>query len=71
MRLAKHDELDALIRGMLYIETNNPNECYYWADPTEEDRCEKRFYDFSEPYPFLVSIVKIRHYTILDLISLP
>lgn len=55
MRLAKFDELDSLIRGMLYVETNNPCECYYWVNPTEDGRCEKRFFDFSDPYPFLVS----------------
>lgn len=55
MRLAKFDELDSLIHGMLYVETNNPRECYYWINPTEDERCEKRFFDFSDPYPFLVS----------------
>lgn len=55
MRLAKFDELDSLIRGMLYVETNNPSECYYWVNPTEDEHCEKRFFDFSDPYPFLVS----------------
>lgn len=55
MRLAKFDELDSLIRGMLYVETNNPCECYYWINPTDDERCEKRFFNFSDPYPFLVS----------------
>jgi type II pantothenate kinase len=55
MRLAKFDELDSLINGMLYVETNNPHECYYWINPTEDECCEKRFFDFSDPYPFLVS----------------
>jgi type II pantothenate kinase len=55
MRLAKFDELDSLIRGMLYVETNNPCECYYWINPTEDECCEKRFFNFSDPYPFLVS----------------
>jgi hypothetical protein len=55
MRLAKFDELDSLIRGMLYVETNNPCECYYWISPTDDERCAKRFFDFSDPYPFLVS----------------
>nr|CAD7605903.1 unnamed protein product [Timema genevievae] len=55
LKLAKCDELDCLIRGMLYIEGNNPCECYYWTHPTEEERCYKRLYDFSNPYPFIVS----------------
>nr|CAD7448217.1 unnamed protein product [Timema bartmani] len=54
LKLAKCDELDCLIRGMLYIEGNNPCECYYWTHPTEEERCYKRLYDFSNPYPFII-----------------
>lgn len=56
MNLAKFDELDSLIRGMLYIETTNPHECYYWSNPTDDSKCQKVPYDFSEPYPFLVSL---------------
>lgn len=56
MNLAKFDELDSLIRGMLYIETTNPHECYYWSNPTDDSKCQKVPYDFSEPYPFLVSV---------------
>ncbi|KAG8236371.1 hypothetical protein J437_LFUL016820 [Ladona fulva] len=52
--LRKYDELDSLIRGMLYIETNNPKECYFWSNPTEDDHCEKCLFDFSKPYPFLI-----------------
>lgn len=61
MSLAKFDELDSLIRGMLYIETKNPHECYYWSHPTEESQCRQEPYDFSEPYPFLV---RFRHSTL-------
>lgn len=32
MKLAKFDELDALIKGILFTETHNPTECYYWED---------------------------------------
>ncbi|XP_014282987.1 pantothenate kinase 3 isoform X2 [Halyomorpha halys] len=54
MKLAKFDELDSLIRGMLFVEMNNPRECYYWADPTDNEKCKKESYDFSAPYPFLI-----------------
>ncbi|XP_044005177.1 pantothenate kinase 3 isoform X3 [Aphidius gifuensis] len=54
MSLAKFDELNALIRGMLYIETINPHECYYWSHPTQDDLCRKVPFDFSKPYPFLL-----------------
>lgn len=60
MSLAKFDELDSIIRGMLYIETTNPHECYYWANPTCDEKCRKVPYDFSEPYPFLVSFNSTR-----------
>ncbi|KAK0159288.1 hypothetical protein PV328_010183 [Microctonus aethiopoides] len=54
MSLAKFDELDSLIHGMLYIETTNSHECYYWSNPTDDALCHKVPYDFSEPYPFLL-----------------
>lgn len=55
VKLEKRDELDSLIQGMLFADTNNSHECYYWSDPKEEDSCHKMTYDFSQPYPFLVS----------------
>lgn len=54
LSLHKFDELDSLLQGLQYIELNNPTECYYWANPTLEAKCEKVNYDFSKPYPFLV-----------------
>ncbi|KAF2902122.1 hypothetical protein ILUMI_04055 [Ignelater luminosus] len=54
MKLAKFDEFDSLIKGMQYIDAHNPTECYYWANPTDESKCAKVNYDFSNPYPFLV-----------------
>lgn len=56
MRLEKYDEIDSLITGILYVEANNPRECYYFADPTDETKCRKVTYDFSRPYPFMVSV---------------
>lgn len=55
MKLAKFDELDALIKGMLFIENTNPCECYYFSEPTDETKCKKVQFNFSDPYPFLVS----------------
>lgn len=54
MELAKFDELDSLIKGILYIEQANPNECYYWSNPAQPEESVKTLYDFSKPYPFLV-----------------
>ncbi|CAH0599537.1 unnamed protein product [Chrysodeixis includens] len=36
MRLSKMDELDALIAGVLYVDSMNAQECYYWATPDEQ-----------------------------------
>ena len=54
LSLHKSDELDSLIRGLLFIEESYPSEVYYWANPTDEDKCCKVTYDFKNPYPFLV-----------------
>lgn len=54
MKLAKCDEFDSLLRGLLYIDAHNATECYYWADPTDDLKCAKVKYDFSNPYPFLI-----------------
>lgn len=35
MRLAKFDELDALIKGIFFIETRNPLECYFWENASD------------------------------------
>lgn len=54
LELHKFDEMDSLLRGIHYIEANNPRECYYWTCPTDEQRCRKEVFDFSDPYPYLV-----------------
>jgi len=54
MKLAKYDEFESLIKGLIFIDKNNPKECYYWANPTDETMCAKVGYDFSNPYPFLL-----------------
>ena len=32
MKLAKFDELDTLIKGILFAEVHNPHECYYYEN---------------------------------------
>lgn len=46
--------MDSLIRGLQFVEQQNPRECYYWSDPIDDERCKKVPFDFSSPYPFLV-----------------
>lgn len=54
MKLAKFDEFESLLKGLQYIDANNPLECYYWADPTDDNKSLPIHYDFSKPYPFLL-----------------
>lgn len=35
MQLQKFDELDALIKGILYAETHNSTECYYYENASD------------------------------------
>ncbi|XP_055529130.1 pantothenate kinase 3 isoform X1 [Wyeomyia smithii] len=54
MKLAKFDELDALIKGILFAEMHNPCECYYWANASDISISSKKKFDFSQPYPFIL-----------------
>ncbi|XP_063705639.1 pantothenate kinase 3 [Culicoides brevitarsis] len=54
MNLAKFDELDALIKGILFTETQDPHECYYWENAGDISISHKKSYDFSQPYPFIL-----------------
>ena len=53
MRLRKTDELGSLIRGIHYMDSTNPTECFYFSDPKNDDGWEKRPFDFCNPYPYL------------------
>lgn len=35
MNLAKFDELDVLIKGILFAETHSPTECYYFENASK------------------------------------
>lgn len=35
IRLKKFDELDALIKGILYADTHNQTECYYYENASD------------------------------------
>lgn len=54
MKLAKFDELDALIKGILFTETHNSCECYYWENASDISLSTKKKFDFSQPYPFIL-----------------
>lgn len=57
LQLHKLDELDCLIRGVLYIDSvvsSGPSECYYLEDPTDPDHCTQKPYPLENPYPLLL-----------------
>ncbi|KAG7458687.1 hypothetical protein MATL_G00223230 [Megalops atlanticus] len=58
LQLLKLDELDCLIRGVLYIDSvvssGGPSECYYFENPTDPERCVQRPYTLENPYPLLL-----------------
>lgn len=59
LKLCKCDELDSLIRGLLFTVASNNNECYFWSQCTEDEQCSKQEYTFQyKKYPFIVRIYK-------------
>ncbi|XP_073840813.1 pantothenate kinase 3 fbl isoform X1 [Musca autumnalis] len=54
MKLAKFDELDTLIKGILFAEIQNRTECYYYENARDIMKSEKKAFDFSQPYPFIL-----------------
>ncbi|XP_051837575.1 pantothenate kinase 1 isoform X2 [Antechinus flavipes] len=57
LQLHKLDELDCLIRGLLYVDSigfNGKPECYYFEKPTDPEQCQKKPYCLDNPYPMLL-----------------
>jgi len=55
VQLVKYDELECLIHGIHFINSNCVNECYYWNNLYCLEKAEKVPYDFdNDPYPYLV-----------------
>ncbi|XP_023160107.1 pantothenate kinase 3 isoform X1 [Drosophila hydei] len=54
MKLAKFDELDTLIKGILFADMHNVTECYYYENAREIIKTEKRAFNFSQPFPFIL-----------------
>ncbi|XP_073729188.1 pantothenate kinase 2, mitochondrial isoform X1 [Misgurnus anguillicaudatus] len=55
LQLLKMDELDCLIRGVLYMVSSGPSECYYFENPTDPERCEQKAYNLENcPFPLLL-----------------
>ncbi|XP_023690377.1 pantothenate kinase 3 isoform X1 [Paramormyrops kingsleyae] len=57
LQLHKLDELDCLVKGLLYIDSpsfNGQAECYYFENALDPERCRKMPYNLQDPYPLLV-----------------
>ncbi|KAJ3613386.1 hypothetical protein NHX12_019635 [Muraenolepis orangiensis] len=58
LELHKLDELDCLIRGVLFtdsaVSSDPASECYYFEDPSDPERCVQRPYALQDPYPLLL-----------------
>uniref|UniRef100_A0A2K5Q378 pantothenate kinase n=2 Tax=Cebus imitator TaxID=2715852 RepID=A0A2K5Q378_CEBIM len=57
LQLCKLDELDCLIKGILYIDSvgfNGRSQCYYFENPADSEKCQKLPFDLKNPYPLLL-----------------
>uniref|UniRef100_A0A8C5P2W5 pantothenate kinase n=1 Tax=Jaculus jaculus TaxID=51337 RepID=A0A8C5P2W5_JACJA len=57
LHLHKLDELDCLVKGLLHIDSvslNGQAECYYFANASEPQQCQKMPFNLVDPYPLLV-----------------
>uniref|UniRef100_A0A8C5QVJ9 Pantothenate kinase 3 n=1 Tax=Leptobrachium leishanense TaxID=445787 RepID=A0A8C5QVJ9_9ANUR len=57
LQLHKVDELDSLVKGLLYIDSisfNGQAECYYFENASHPERCQKMPFNLDDPYPLLV-----------------
>uniref|UniRef100_A0A8D3BCY9 Pantothenate kinase 3 n=1 Tax=Scophthalmus maximus TaxID=52904 RepID=A0A8D3BCY9_SCOMX len=57
LELLKLDELDCLIRGLLYVDRvsfNGHPECYYFQNPADTESCVKKPCTLEDPFPMLL-----------------
>ncbi|BFY98499.1 hypothetical protein BsWGS_01539 [Bradybaena similaris] len=55
LQLHKYDELECLLKGIHHSDRyNHRSECYYFSNPLDSENCEKKPFDFRNPYPYLV-----------------
>ncbi|KAM4049442.1 pantothenate kinase 2, mitochondrial-like isoform 2-T2 [Anomaloglossus baeobatrachus] len=57
LQLWKLDELDCLIKGVLFIESvgfNGLSQCFYLENPKDPEKCQKIPYTLTNPYPLLL-----------------
>ncbi|XP_075047457.1 pantothenate kinase 2, mitochondrial isoform X1 [Mixophyes fleayi] len=57
LELWKLDELDCLIKGVLFIDSvgfNGQSQCFYLENPKDPEKCQKIPYALENPYPLLL-----------------
>ncbi|KAM8939865.1 pantothenate kinase 3-like [Pelodytes ibericus] len=57
LQLWKLDELDCLVKGVLFIDSvgfNGQSQCFYLENPIDPERCQKIPYNLENPYPLLL-----------------
>ncbi|XP_073476817.1 pantothenate kinase 3 isoform X1 [Aquarana catesbeiana] len=57
LQLHKVDELDSLVKGLLFIDSvrfNGQAECYYFENASHPEQCQKIPFNLDDPYPLLV-----------------
>ncbi|KAF5906620.1 pantothenate kinase 3-like isoform X1, partial [Clarias magur] len=57
LQLLKLDELNCLIKGVLFIDSVVPSgspECYYYETPKDTELCKQKPYNLENPYPLLL-----------------
>lgn len=57
LELLKLDELDCLIRGLLFVDRvgfNGHPECYYFQNPSDTQSCVKKPCTLDNPFPMLL-----------------
>ncbi|MEE6462850.1 hypothetical protein FKM82_001737 [Ascaphus truei] len=57
LQLCKLDELDCLVKGVLFIDSvgfNGESQCFCLENPTDPDGCQKIPYNLENPYPLLL-----------------
>ncbi|XP_018418038.1 PREDICTED: pantothenate kinase 3 isoform X2 [Nanorana parkeri] len=57
LQLHKVDELDSLVKGLLFIDSvsfNGQAECYFFENASHPEQCQKIPFNLDDPYPLLV-----------------
>ncbi|XP_048853057.1 pantothenate kinase 3-like isoform X14 [Brienomyrus brachyistius] len=54
LQLVQLDELDCVIRGVLFMSSSGPSECFYLENPNHPEQCFLKPFQLENPFPFLL-----------------